>query len=112
MSETIDTSLSTSSPTSVPTNAAASTSVEPDWCQKGSSAYTLFHGAGAKTNLDSWLAKAETDEEREKIVNYALWRNGRVWDHSSDSERLLGKYHIDKSGNVSDSEWVENLKKK
>lgn len=104
MSKTIDTSLSTSAPTSA--------SKEPDWCQKGSSAYTLFHGAGAKTNLDSWLSKAETDEEREKIVNYALWRNGRVWDHSSDSERLLGKYKIDESGNTSDSDWVKNLKKK
>lgn len=106
MSEIVDTSLnmSTSAPTSAPT--------EPDWCQEGSSAYALFHGAGAKTNLDSWLSKAETDEEREKIVNYALWRNGRVWDHSSESERLLGKYKIDGSGNVSESDWVEALKKK
>lgn len=107
MSETLDTSLNTNAPTSAPT----STSVEPDWCQKGSSAYALFHGAGAKTNLDTWLSEAETDEDREKIVNYALWHNGRVYDHSSDSERLLGKYNIDESGNVSDSDWVKNLKK-
>ena len=109
MTETVDTSLNNSA--SAPTSAPTSAPVEPDWCQKGSSAYALFHGAGAKTNLDSWLSNSKTDDEREKIVNYALWHNGRVWDHSSDSERLLGKYKIDELGNVSDSDWVENLKK-
>lgn len=111
MPETIDTSLNTQT-TYTPTIADISEASKPDWCKKGFLAYVLFHGAGAKTILDTWLAEAKTNEEREKIVNYALWHNGRVFDHSSDSERLLGKYKIDESGKVSDSDWTEKLKKK
>lgn len=108
MSKTVSTSLNIGSKD----NASTNTPVEPNWCQKGSLAYSLFHGAGAKTNLDTWLDETETDEDRAKIVNYALWHNGRVFDHSSESERLLGKYKIDESGNVSDSDWSTELKKK
>lgn len=76
-----------------------------DYGTEGTLAYTLYYGAGAKTNLDTWLDEADSEEKKQRIINHALWLNGRVY--GDDNKHLLGKFNSDGT----ESAWVSEVKK-
>jgi hypothetical protein len=80
----------------------------PDYIDSDKKAYYLWHNGGIKTNLDTWLSEAETDSDKEKVINNITWLIGRVVDNTSYNPYLLGKYKADGSA----SDFISSLKNK
>lgn len=80
----------------------------PDYVYPDKKAYYLWHNGGIKTNLDTWLSEAETDTDKEKVINNITWLIGRVVDNTTYNPRLLGKCKADGS----DSDFIASLKNK